>query len=76
MINYLDSKRISALSSDVIDTATFEDDFDYTSQSLANSAWVPNNDEAGNRVNISTDKLDFNFTMDATNETIRQIGLH
>ena len=69
-INYLDSKRISALSSDVIDTATFEDDFDYASQSLANSAWVPNNDEAGNRVNISTDKLDFNFTMDSTNETI------
>ena len=49
---------------------TFEDDFDYASQSLANTAWVPNNDEAGNRVNISTDKLDFNFTMDSTNETI------
>jgi hypothetical protein len=69
-IEYKDSKRIVKLSSDIVDTATFEDDFDYASQSLANTAWIPNNDEAGNRVNISTDKLDFNFTMDSTNETI------
>tara|TARA_R110002051_G_scaffold45125_1_gene90993 strand:+ start:405 stop:1745 length:1341 start_codon:yes stop_codon:yes gene_type:complete len=39
---------------------TFEDDFDYATQSLADTAWVPTNTTYG-RVNISTDKLDFDF---------------
>jgi len=47
-----------------------EDFTTYTVQADANSHWIPNNNEAGNRVDLATDNLDFNFTMDATNETI------
>jgi hypothetical protein len=39
---------------------TFEDDFDYATQVLADAAWVPANTTYG-RVNITTDKLDFDF---------------
>tara|TARA_R110002167_G_scaffold332336_1_gene539158 strand:- start:28 stop:2343 length:2316 start_codon:yes stop_codon:yes gene_type:complete len=44
---------------------TFEDDFDYATQSLADTAWVTIN-TAKARVNITTDKLDFDFQVSTT----------
>lgn len=51
-------------------TEVIDDMTTYTDQTEANLGWIPNNNEAGNRVNISSDELEFNFTMDSTNETI------
>ena len=63
-IKYLDSKRISGLSTDVADTATMSDDFtSYASQSAADAVWVPSEATAGLfEVDIVNDNIEINFT--------------
>tara|TARA_R110000796_G_scaffold146266_1_gene262965 strand:- start:225 stop:1853 length:1629 start_codon:yes stop_codon:yes gene_type:complete len=51
-VKYLDSKRISALSSDVVNTPTFEDNF-----STVKTGWA-SEDTSRSDVNTSTEKLD------------------
>ena len=55
---------------------TFEDDFStYANQTTANTAWVPQDDTAGKRVNISTDKYDFDVKRNDTNDAcIHDLG--
>ena len=53
------------------DPPTFQDDFNYASQSSADSAWVRSDTSTNTvRVNISDDDIDFNFTDNSTNSTI------
>jgi len=63
-IKYLDSKRVSGLSTDVADTATMSDDFtSYASQSAADAVWVPSEATAGLfEVDIVNDNIEINFT--------------
>ena len=69
-INYLDSKRLQGLSTDVTDTPTFEDDFSsYADQASADAVWATT-DTTEMRVNPTTDVLDVQFSDDATNNSI------
>jgi len=54
----------------LLETVNFFDDFStYANQGSADASWVPN-DSAKNRVNITSDKLDFNLVLDSTNDAI------
>ncbi len=60
-IEYKESKRIVALSTDTVETITLDEDFSsYTTQSAADASWVPE-DTAESRVNITDDDIDFTY---------------
>ena len=66
-INYLDSKRISGLSSDIVETATYTDDFD-------TDDW----DNMSSRINVNTttEKLDFAMYRDGANDSaVHDLGV-
>ena len=68
-IEYKDSKRIVGLSTDIVQTLTFEDDFDYATQALADASWV-SLDTAVNRVNITNDNLDVVLKTNNSDDTM------
>mgnify|MGYP003650874961 CR=1 FL=1 len=51
------------------DTPTFEDDYDYATQTLADSAWVPT-DTAKIRVNVTNDNLAYTAVNDGSNDLV------
>jgi hypothetical protein len=51
------------------DTPTFEDDYDYTTQTLADAAWIPT-DTAKIRVNITNDNLAYTAVNDGSNDLV------
>ena len=53
---------------------TFEDDFDYATQTLADSSWVPVNTATKCRVNVTTDKLGFAFDNDTSQRAYHDLG--
>ena len=46
---------------DTTDPITFNSDFEYTTQGVADNDWVPASPSTFGRVNISTETLDFDF---------------
>jgi hypothetical protein len=70
-ITYHAGRRIQGLSTDVLEAPTFEDDFDYASQSAGDTVWV-RNDTVNNymRYNDTNKNLDFDQRQDTTNDSI------
>jgi len=61
-ITFQDAKRISGLSTDTLETITLSDDFSsYGTQAAADAVWQSSN-TSFHRVNIASDKLDFNMS--------------
>ena len=72
-INYLDSKRLQGLSTDIVETLTFEDDFSsYADQASADAVWARSS--INNIVNVSTDKIDFNFKRGTNARISKDLG--
>ncbi|MFM7795576.1 MAG: hypothetical protein ACKO7N_02320, partial [Candidatus Nitrosotenuis sp.] len=60
-ITYLSGNRIQGLSTDTLETPTLSDDFSsYGTQAAADAVW-PTSNTSFHRVNISSDKIDFNM---------------
>jgi len=69
VIKYLDSKRISMLSTEGISTPTFEDDFSTYADTTAGDLAYPTNDTSRMRVNPTTDVFDFTSTRNGSPAT-------
>ena len=69
-ITYHAGRRIQGLSTEVLDTVTFEDDFTSYADTTAGDVAYPTTDTAKMRVNPTNDNLDFNSVRDSSSDLI------